>query len=307
MGSVFFSGQTIRYVGDTRLTVSDTKLSAAANVNRMFAGENVNDAALIVYIPGLPDFLQGWTQFVPGSSYLVFARGVSSLPINLSPGDNWIPPISSTQETLAGKLYSGVSFFVSTTAGEANVFTGESMEPTAFNRLSAENVTNRIFQVRPIDDSIAVTYDVYVPGLPEFLQGFTTFKQASSYITFFQQQAVSAGSVLGGFLPLELYKPAVTPTQTPTRTTTRTATQTKTTTQTPTNTRTLTQTRTPTQTKTRTQTPTRSQTPTTTVSPTQTPTETRTPTRTKTQTPTATNTRTKTQTQTPKKHSNIPL
>jgi len=100
MGSVFFSGQTIRFVGGTRLTVSDTKLSAAANVNRMFAGENITDPALITYIPGLPDFLQGFTQFVPGSTYMVFARGVSSMPINLSPGDNFIPPISSSSRNI---------------------------------------------------------------------------------------------------------------------------------------------------------------------------------------------------------------
>jgi len=105
MGSVFFSGQTIRFVGGTRLSVSNTKLSAAANVNRMFAGENIYDPALITYIPGNPDFLQGFTQFVPGSTYMVFARGVSSLPINLSPGDNFIPPVSSAQEELAGRLY----------------------------------------------------------------------------------------------------------------------------------------------------------------------------------------------------------
>ena len=228
MGAVSFSGQTIRFVGGTRLSVSNTKLSAAANVNRMFAGENITDPALITYIPGLPDFLQGFTHFVPGSTYMVFARGVSSMPIELSPGGSFIPPVSSSQEELAGRFYSGVSFFVSTSVGSSNVFTGQSMVLSAFNRLSAANITSRIFQVRPVNDEITTTYDVYVPGLPEFLQGFTLIKQSSSYIAFFQQQAISAGSVLGGFFPLDLYKPVSTPTQTPTRTTTRTPTQTST-------------------------------------------------------------------------------
>ena len=151
MGAVSFSGQTIRFVGGTRLSVSNTKLSAAANVNRMFAGENITDPALITYIPGLPDFLQGFTHFVPGSTYMVFARGVSSMPIELSPGGSFIPPVSSSQEELAGRFYSGVSFFVSTSVGSSNVFTGQSMVLSAFNRLSAANITSRIFQVRPVE------------------------------------------------------------------------------------------------------------------------------------------------------------
>ena len=67
MGSVFYTGQISRYVGDTSLTVSDSVLSAVENVNRMFAGEVTSTAAFMVYIPGLPDFLQGWTKFIPQS------------------------------------------------------------------------------------------------------------------------------------------------------------------------------------------------------------------------------------------------
>ena len=50
MGSVFFTGQTIRYVGSTPLTVSETVLSAAPNVNTMFSGEDPNAPGLIKYV-----------------------------------------------------------------------------------------------------------------------------------------------------------------------------------------------------------------------------------------------------------------
>ena len=98
MGSVFYTGQVSRFIGATPLTVNDSVLSAASNVNRMFSGEATNTSGLITYIPGLPDFLQGWTEFIPGSSYMVFTRGLSVLPLSAPSTVDFIPYASAQQE-----------------------------------------------------------------------------------------------------------------------------------------------------------------------------------------------------------------
>ena len=218
MGSVFFTGQTIRYVGSTPLTVSETVLSAAPNVNTMFSGEDPNAPGLIKYVPGLPDFLQGFTKFVPGSTYMVFTRGLSVLPLSAPSTVDFIPYTTADEENDALVLKSGVSFFTSTSSGSPNIFTGTGVVTSAFAVISASNYVNKIFRVTPNDANINPLYAQYGPGLPEFLQGFTLLEQNSSYIAFFQNQALSAGSALEGFFPLEIYNSEATPTPTPTRT-----------------------------------------------------------------------------------------
>ena len=252
MGQVFYTGQVSRYVGNTELTVSDTLFAAASNINSMFAGEALTNASLIKYTPGAPEFLQGFTKFIPGSSYMMFVRGTSSLPLSGATSVDFIPPVDNSEDDQL-ILKTGISFFTSSTAGSPNIFTGTGLVTSAFAVLSASNYTNRVFLVAANDDLTSPSYAVYQPGAPEFLQGFTLLKQNSSYIAFFKNQALSAGSALEGFLPMKIYDSSVTPTPTPTRSQTPT--------QTPTQTSTLTQTQTTTQTKTPTQSPTQTLTP----------------------------------------------
>ena len=131
MGQVFYTGQVSRYVGNTELTVSDTLFAAASNINSMFAGEAITNASLIKYTPGAPEFLQGFTQFIPGSSYMMFVRGTSSLPLSGATSVDFIPP-SDDYDDEQLILKTGVSFFTSTTAGEPNIFTGTGLVTSAF-------------------------------------------------------------------------------------------------------------------------------------------------------------------------------
>ena len=146
MGQVFYTGQTLRYVGNTELTVSDTLFAQASNINFMFAGEATTTAALIKYTPGAPDFLQGFTKFVPGSTYQMFVRGTSALPLSGPTSVDFIPPVTFNTVRDGLELRSGISFFTSTTGGEPNIFTGAGVVTSAFAVLSASNYTNRIFQ-----------------------------------------------------------------------------------------------------------------------------------------------------------------
>ena len=79
--------------------------------------------------------------------------------------------------------------------------TGAGLPPGAFAALSASNKTTRMLRPTPDDNNLVPNYAAYIPGLPEFLQGFSTFEQGSSYITFFKQQAISGDNT---FLPLQV-------------------------------------------------------------------------------------------------------
>ena len=188
MGSVFYTGQVSRYIGATPLTVNDSVLSAASNVNRMFTGQVTTTSGINSWIPGLPDFLQGWTEFIPGSSYMVFTRGLSVLPLSAPSTADFIPYSTAVTDEEALILKSGVSFFVSTSAASPNIFTGPGIVTSAFAVLSSTSYVSRVFEIRADDSLTSPLYNVYGPGLPEFLQGFTTLEQNSSYITFFQNQ-----------------------------------------------------------------------------------------------------------------------
>ena len=123
MGSVNFPGQVVRFIGTTRLSVSNTILSATSTVDRIFAAENPSDPALITYVAGNPDFLQGFTQFVPCSSYQVFNKTAASLPITGTGLANFIPPVSSAQAQEGVWLRSGIAYFTQTSANPFNIFT----------------------------------------------------------------------------------------------------------------------------------------------------------------------------------------
>ena len=288
MATVQFSGQTLKFVGANTISISNTPLSASDNIRYIFAATATTSNAFLRYQVGLPDFLQGFTTFAPNSSYQFYIASTSVLPLSTGNSADFIPPIGAFAGVNA-KMYSGLSFYLHT-SGNPNLDSGAGFPYTAYNTLSTITKTLRILRPNYQTGSINASFAAYVPGNPPFLQGFTSFAEQSSYITFFKNNMLS--SVSTNPLPLEIVAPASTPTQTPTRTVTRTATQTAT----PTSTRTITSTQTATVTKssTTTRTPTQTATHTTTRTSTQTHTQTPTQTRTATQTQTATNTRTPT-------------
>ena len=106
MGQVSYSGQVIKYVGGTSLLVSNTVLSASGNVDRMFAGASVTNPSFITYQPGLPDFLQGFTSFQPGSTYGVYIASTEALPITGLA--NFEPPVTNSLDGMIAR--SGVSW-----------------------------------------------------------------------------------------------------------------------------------------------------------------------------------------------------
>ena len=67
MGLLTYSGANLKYVGESTISVSNTVLSAATVIDRIYTASNPTNTNFIAYNPGLPDFLQGFTTFVPGS------------------------------------------------------------------------------------------------------------------------------------------------------------------------------------------------------------------------------------------------
>ena len=222
MGLITFSGQILQFIEENRLNVSSTILSSGSFVEKIFAADNASSPSRITYTPGLPDFLQGFTQFVPGSTYAVYTDSLSVLPLSVN---GFIPPIGA--EALSAQfMRSGISWFLYTSAGNMDIASGSGMPNEAFTVFNRTSSTERVFRLRPTN-ALSPVLETYTPGLPSFLQGFTQFIQQSSYIGFFKQQALSSPST--NFLPLELInKVDATPTRTATRTPTRTATQTPT-------------------------------------------------------------------------------
>jgi hypothetical protein len=110
MGLITFSGQILQFIEENRLNVSSTILSSGAYVDRIFASDNPNSPSRITYTPGLPDFLQGFTQFVPGSTYAVYVDSLSVLPLSVS---GFIPPLGANALS-AQYMRSGLSWFLYT-------------------------------------------------------------------------------------------------------------------------------------------------------------------------------------------------
>jgi hypothetical protein len=108
MGLLTFSGQTLRFVGESALSVGSTPLSSSSTIRYIYSAENATSPAFIRYQPGLPDFLQGFTSFQPGSSYQMFVPAVSVLPVSAV---SFIPPVGVFASE-AAKMTSGLSFFV---------------------------------------------------------------------------------------------------------------------------------------------------------------------------------------------------
>ena len=93
MGTLSFSGQVIKYVGTTNLAVSNTVLSSTSNINRIFGAESGTDVGPVIYQPGLPEFLQGFTNFAPGCAYMCFPANYAAFPLTYNSISAFKPPI----------------------------------------------------------------------------------------------------------------------------------------------------------------------------------------------------------------------
>ena len=112
MSTVNFGGQTLRYVGSNAILIKNTPLSASDNIRFIFAATSVSDNAFSRYQVGLPDFLQGFTNFRPNSSYQFHITSTSVLPLSTGAAD-FIPPIGA-YAGVNGFMYSGLSFYLHT-------------------------------------------------------------------------------------------------------------------------------------------------------------------------------------------------
>ena len=81
MGNITYTGQVLKYVGTSDINVSSTVLSSVANVRQLYAAQNASSASFVLYNPAFPPFLQGFTTFKPGSTYQVYVRALSTLPL----------------------------------------------------------------------------------------------------------------------------------------------------------------------------------------------------------------------------------
>lgn len=53
--------------------------------------------------------MQGFTKFIPGSSYMMFVRGTSSLPLSGATSVDFIPPVDNSEDDQL-ILKTGISF-----------------------------------------------------------------------------------------------------------------------------------------------------------------------------------------------------